>query len=194
MSAAAGMVVTEMNTPMSALARDSVSDTTPTIPARTATTTEKIFGLLMRAETGLTPCRNSSGALPAARTATPKTRVTRIAAKNPEIRASRPSPTAPRSRLLIPSAAAMIALYSGPTTIAPTMRICELVKMPTAPISPAMASRTKKLGEYTPPARMVASTISHTGAISPAGEPIRPPGRAVSVSEASTCCTAIGAS
>ena len=35
----------------------------------------------------------------------------------------------------------MIALYSGPTTMAPTMRICELVKMPTAPMSPAMVSR-----------------------------------------------------
>ena len=35
----------------------------------------------------------------------------------------------------------MIALYSGPTTIAPTMRIWELVRMPTAPISPAMVSR-----------------------------------------------------
>ena len=33
----------------------------------------------------------------------------------------------------------MIALYSGPTTMAPTMRICELVNIPTAPISPAMA-------------------------------------------------------
>ena len=155
------MVVTEMNTPMSALARDSVRDTTPTIPARIATTTEKIFGALMRSETGLTPTRNSLGALPAARTATPKARVTAIAAKNPKIRASRPSPTPPRSRLLIPSATAMIALYSGPTTIAPTMRICELVKMPTAPISPAMASRMKKLGEYTAPPRMAASTISH---------------------------------
>ena len=31
-----------MNTPMRALARASVSDTTPTIPASTATTTENI--------------------------------------------------------------------------------------------------------------------------------------------------------
>ena len=34
----------------------------------------------------------------------------------------------------------MIAPYSGPTTIAATMRICELVRMPTAPIRPAMIS------------------------------------------------------
>ena len=32
MSEAAGIVVTEMNTPISAFARDSVSETTPTMP------------------------------------------------------------------------------------------------------------------------------------------------------------------
>lgn len=39
-----------------------------------------------------------------------------------------------------------VRLYSGPTTMAPTMSICELVRMPTAPISPAIISRMKKLG------------------------------------------------
>ena len=34
----------------------------------------------------------------------------------------------------------MMAPYSGPTTIAATIRICELVSMPTAPIRPAMIS------------------------------------------------------
>jgi hypothetical protein len=36
------MVVTEMKTPIRALARASVNETTPTIPARTATTIEKV--------------------------------------------------------------------------------------------------------------------------------------------------------
>ena len=40
----------------------------------------------------------------------------------------------------------MIAAYSGPTTMAPTTRIWEFVKMPTAAISPAMISRTNQLG------------------------------------------------
>jgi len=61
MSAAAGMVVTEMKTPMRALARDSVNETTPTIPARTATTTENRFGLSIRLETGRTPSENALG-------------------------------------------------------------------------------------------------------------------------------------
>ena len=55
--AAAGMVVTEMNTPMSALARASVRDTTPTSPASTATITEKMSGALIRSATGRTPFR-----------------------------------------------------------------------------------------------------------------------------------------
>ena len=60
-SAAAGIVVTEMNTPISALARASVSDTTPTMPARTATMTENRSGLLMKSETGRTPAEYGSG-------------------------------------------------------------------------------------------------------------------------------------
>ena len=54
--AAAGMVVTEMNTPISALALASVSETTPTMPASTATITEKPSGELMKSATGRTPC------------------------------------------------------------------------------------------------------------------------------------------
>jgi hypothetical protein len=41
----------------------------------------------------------------------------------------------------MPEATPMIALYSGPTTIAATMSTWELVSRPTAPISPAIASR-----------------------------------------------------
>src|SRR4029453_9421526 len=57
MSAAAGMVVTETNTPMSVLALASVSDTTPTIPASTATMTENAFGESIRSAAGR--CRRS---------------------------------------------------------------------------------------------------------------------------------------
>ena len=89
----------------------------------------------------------------------PKTSVARTASANPATRAVRPRLTAPRSRLSMPSAVAMIAPYSGPTTIAATMRICELVRMPTAPIRPAMTRSAKKLGGYWPPARIFASTM-----------------------------------
>jgi hypothetical protein len=55
MSAAAGIVVTEMNTPTSAPVRAWVRNTTPAIPASTATTTENRFGELIRSDTGRTP-------------------------------------------------------------------------------------------------------------------------------------------
>ena len=50
MSDAAGMVVTEMNTPIRVLDRASVSDTTPTTPARAATMNENQLGLLIRSD------------------------------------------------------------------------------------------------------------------------------------------------
>ena len=63
-----------------------------------------------------------------------------MAAAKPPASASRPSLTLRRCRWLRPRATAMIAVYSGPTTIAATIRIWELVRMPTAPISAAMTS------------------------------------------------------
>jgi hypothetical protein len=70
----------------------------------------------------------------------PKTSVTTTASANPAARAASPCRTVRPSPLSMPSAVAMMAPYSGPTTIAATMRICELVSMPTAPIRPAMTS------------------------------------------------------
>ena len=55
MSDAAGIVVTEMNTPMRVLDRASVSERTPTTPARAATMKENQFGVLIRLETGRIP-------------------------------------------------------------------------------------------------------------------------------------------
>ena len=52
----------------------------------------------------------------------------------------------PRRRSTIATQSPARGPNSGPTTIAPTIRICELVKMPTAPIRPAIASKMKKLG------------------------------------------------
>src|ERR1700722_3131757 len=122
----------------------------------------------------------------------PKIAVATTATANPATRAARPCLIAPRSFLSMPSAVAMIAPYSGPTTIAATMRICELVRMPTAPIRPAMTRRVKKLSGYWPSARILASTMSHTGGTS--ARRVRPagvPGGAVALIETSTYSMAI---
>ena len=78
--------------------------------------------------------------------ATPKSTAAAIAVRNPQSSADSPRRTGPPWRWSMPRATAMIAPYSGPTTMAPTTRICELVRIPTAAMSPAITSRTKKLG------------------------------------------------
>lgn len=57
-----------------------------------------------------------------------------------------------------------MAPYSGPTTIAPTIRIWELLKIPTAPIRPAMTSSANQLGGNVPSSSILALTSAHTGA------------------------------
>jgi hypothetical protein len=161
------MVVIEMNTPMRAPVFDSVSDITPTMAAATATTTENRWGGLMRSDTGRRPSSKCFGARPNQRMHNAKSSVTATASRKPASSTSRPRRTGAQSRRSRPRATAMIALYSGPTTIAPTIRICELVRMPQAPMSPANTSSAKKLGAYTAPAWILASTSSHTGALSP---------------------------
>ena len=56
-----------------------------------------------------------------------------------------------------------MAPSSGPTTIAPTMRIWELVRIPTAPMSPAMTSSTNQLGGKVPSSAIPDSTSAQTG-------------------------------
>jgi hypothetical protein len=96
------MVVTEIKTPIRALARASVNETTPTIPARTATTIENKFGLSMRLETGRTPSEYNFGVWPDQRITKAKSRVTIIAAENPASRASRPRIIGRLARLSMP--------------------------------------------------------------------------------------------
>ena len=56
-----------------------------------------------------------------------------------------------------------MAPYSGPTTIAPTMRIWELVRIPTAPMSPAITSSANQLGGKVPSRVILDSTSTQTG-------------------------------
>lgn len=138
MSAPAGMVVTEMKTPSRALVRASARDTMPTIPASTATATEKKFGVSIRLDTGLIPSSNARGCRSNPRTRRPKRRVAATASRNPTSRAPSPRRIRCPARRSMPSATLVIAPYSGPTTIAATMRIWEFVMMPIAAMRPAI--------------------------------------------------------
>jgi hypothetical protein len=75
---------------MRSTGRASVSDTTPTIPARTATISENRFGLSIRFETGRTPSEYARGVWQDQRIARPKISVTMTAVENPASRARAP--------------------------------------------------------------------------------------------------------
>ena len=91
------------------------------------------------------------------------TRAATTARLNPAVSVSAADRTRYQSRRVAPNARLRMAPYSGPTTIAPTMRICELVKIPTAPISPAMTSSANQLGGNVPSSSIRASTSAQTG-------------------------------
>jgi len=56
-----------------------------------------------------------------------------------------------------------MAPYSGPTTIAPTIRISELLRIPIAPISPAMTSSEYQLWGVKPLSRESGLDLSPNG-------------------------------
>ena len=75
----------------------------------------------MKSATGLTSARNGAGALPDPGQPG-RTERHRDGGQETPQQGEQAVPHHPRSRLLMPSATAMIALYSGPTTIAATIR------------------------------------------------------------------------
>src|SRR5829696_3464390 len=125
MLAAAGIVVTEIRTPISApdLAVD--SDSIPATPAQAATKNEKKSGLeMMSAIEPFLPMKSSGGSPDALKSrAARKTAV--MAAGRPTARAV--NDLAATSRRIVATATQNPATgpNSGPTTIAPTIRIGE---------------------------------------------------------------------
>ena len=144
-SAAAGMVVTEMNTPISALARDEVKGNHAYDPGQDGDYHREPVGGVDQVRNGPVAAQVQLRRLAGRPDRHPKHERDHDRGQEPCDQGAAIAHRG-RCRRLIPSATAMIALYSGPTTIAPTMRICELLRMPTAPISPAITSRMKKLG------------------------------------------------
>lgn len=84
------------------------------------------------------PRSNALGWRPKPRTVHENRKVTRMASRNPAVRANRPCRILVPWPWSMPSATLVMAPYSGPTTTAATIRIWELVRIPTAPMTPAM--------------------------------------------------------
>lgn len=132
MLAAAGIVVTEIRTPISApdFAVERLS--IPAAPAHAATMNANASGREMIREKRWSPLSKSSGMMPAASKASVASTVTPMASGKPtssapvKRRASWPRPWT------IATERPASGPNSGPTTIAPTMRIADSSRMPMA--------------------------------------------------------------
>ena len=164
MLAAAGIVVTEIRTPTSAPDLAEVRDRTPAVPASAATIAVKWSGREMKSVKGCPSCEKSSGINPVASNMRVARKLAAIARGNPT--ASAVSDRFTRSPRLWTTATQRPANgpNSGPTTIAPMIRMIWSVRIPTAAISVATTMKARKLPESSTFSEVRDSTSSQTTA------------------------------
>jgi hypothetical protein len=132
MSAAAGTVVTEMKTPTSAPLFAEVSESTPATPASTATTSDQRSGAVMKPVWGRSALSSSVPNQPRPRPMRVTPAVAPMAMAKPAtsvVRARRALRARPRTTA---RARAASGANSGPSTIAPMVRIAESLMIATA--------------------------------------------------------------
>ncbi len=143
MFAAAGIVVTEMSTPMSAPDFAVESDSMPAVPASSATMTENVSGCEMKNVWARLSGPRASGPSENARRASVTTNEAVIAATNPTESAAAARRAIIGRRRTTATHSAASGPNSGPTTIAPTIRIAESVRMPMAARSVAITMNAR---------------------------------------------------
>lgn len=121
--AAAGTVVTEIATPTSAPDFDEVSDSIPAMPARKATTKESQVGCQMNCVAGWGASKRACVNSPRPLITKAKPPVSSIAAGKPTASAIAERATSRPLRRTRPVQTPASGPNSGPTTIAPTIRI-----------------------------------------------------------------------
>ena len=153
-----------MSTPINAPDFAEVRESIPAIPATKATKKEKKSGLAMKSVSGWLLGSKSSGDTPRARNASTERSVISTPAGNPTARAAseRRAKSGRRSTRATDSPAS--GPNSGPTTIAPTIRIGWSRRMPTAAICMARIMKATKLTESSVFSLVRCSTSSHTTA------------------------------
>ena len=125
MLAAAGIVVTEIRTPIKAPDLAEVSDSIPAAPARAATMKEKPSGWEMNWVSGCWALVKSASSRPVAFEARVNSQAAVIPTGKPIASAVRERRAASRRRSTIATQRPARGPNSGPTTIAPTIRIGE---------------------------------------------------------------------
>ena len=161
------MVVTETRTPISVPLRPSVSDSMPTTPAATATTAARASGSAMNAVSSRSEIRYAAGAIWVRRKAAVATTEAPAATASPIPSVRRAAPPSAERRRTMATHRAASGPYSGPTTMAPTIRIGESSRMPTAAIMAATAMNTRNDTVSSDSLRQRSSISSHTSASAP---------------------------
>src|SRR4051812_599067 len=124
---AAGTGGTLMKTPTMVAERETARARAPAAPASSATTKDHWSGCQMKPVLGRARVTSSTVTRPAQRANSASSAITAIAKANENSRSRRPRPIIPGRRSAMPALAAATALYSGPTTIAPTTSTAESV-------------------------------------------------------------------
>ena len=143
MSAAAGTVVTEMNTPTSAPLFAEVSDRTPAIPAKTATTSDQRSGSVMNPVSGRSASSSEGSNQPSSRPASTARAVIAIAIAKPTHQGDRGAAGDGGTPVHDGDGQRGEGANSGPSTIAPMVRIAESLMIATAARSVAMVRKAR---------------------------------------------------
>src|ERR1044072_8694945 len=191
MLAAAGIVVTEISTPTSAPDLAEVSERTPAAPAKTATMKENSSGSAMNWVSGLSTLLKSASTRPVARQRRGKRKAAVIPTGKPIANAVTERRATPRRRSTAATQMPASGPNSGPTTIAPTIRIGEPVKIPTEAIKQARAMKARKVAESSMLSEVRGSTSSQTTASEGAPRAARSARSAARESCESICSSAI---
>ena len=147
MFAAAGIVVTEISTPTSAPDFAEVSESTPAQPANIATISEKASGWEMNWVSGWISAEKSSGVRPTARINSAKMNAAVIPIGKPIRRALAERRNTSGRLCTAATHSPAIGPNSGPTTIAPMIRIGESSITPTDAIRHARTMNARKLAD-----------------------------------------------
>jgi hypothetical protein len=143
MSAAAGTVVTEMNTPTSAPLFAEVRESTPATPASTATTTDQWSGAVMKPVSGRSADSSSTPYQPSHRPISATAAVRPIATAKPATSATAALRAIRRRPWIRATARAARGANSGPSTIAPITRIAESLTIAIAARSVAIVRKAR---------------------------------------------------
>ena len=181
MFAAAGIVVTEMSTPISAPDFDVLSESIPAAPANRPIATAYQSGEAIVLARPWSASVKVSGPRPTSLASTVRPSVTRMPSGKPTASAVKERTASAGRRCTAATQKPAIGPNSGPTTIAPTIRIALSRITPIEAITVAMTMKARKLADSSADSDVRSVSSSHTTAS--AGEPTAARSAAIAASD-----------